>query len=310
MKSLLFVFFFTIITGTALAASSAVLLDVPAEAKARYVEAEALRAKEQFALSYPIYAELLQKHPSSFTVNYGYGLLLAQMKRFPESAETLKTALNLGKAKERMPDPSIWNTLGWVSIMSGNLDQALECFKTAKENPETYASLSDETKMKLHNNAGYALMLMDRYEEAKKEFYKAEQLGSEKAKLNIEKIDSLIETQKKQDPDIPGVFAVVVFSIRNKDGIDKAVLTQFERLHTAVPELDLKSAEEINVYLAKNGIYLLALGSNYSYAKAQVMLGNIKKTVPDAFVSSTTNWEPFRVGGQQPSAANAAPELQ
>jgi tetratricopeptide (TPR) repeat protein len=309
MKLRIFVFFAAvvlIIRGAAFAADPAVLLDVPAEAKAKYDEAEALRAKDKLNASYPIYAELLQKYSSSFSVNYGYGLLLAQMKRFPESGEALKIALNIGTAKEQILDPSIWNSIGWVAIMNGNFDQAIEYFKTAKNDPKTYASLREETKMKLHNNAGYALMLMDRYEEANEEFHKAELLGSEKAKENIEKIHSLIETQKKQDPDIPGVFTVVVLSVKNKDWLDKSIQSITGRIRSSAYGQELKDTDAIDVYLAKNGMYLLALGGNYSYAKAQRILEKVKKTAPDAFVSSTTNWEPYRIGANLPVPAAGA----
>ena len=261
--------------------------DIPAEAQSKYDKAEALRAQGQFNASFPIYEELLEKYSDNFSVNYGYGLLLAQMKRFPEAANALKTALNIGKTQEQMPDPSIWNSIGWVSLMNGDLDQAIEYFTTAKQDSNIYSSLSDETRMKLHNNSGYALMLMDRYEESKEDFKKAEELGSEKAKQNIEKVDSLIETQKKQNPDIPGVFAVVVLSIRDKERTQEAA----DRLRT---ELGLQKTETIDVYLAKNGMYLLAVKSNCSYAKAQATLKKVREKVPDAFVSSTTNWEPVQ----------------
>jgi hypothetical protein len=34
--------------------------------------------------------------------------------------------------------------------------------------------------------------------------------------------------------------------------------------------------------------------SNCSYAKAQATLKKVREKVPDAFVSSTTNWEPVQ----------------
>jgi len=299
MKPLFILFFLLLTAGLSCAASSPANLDIPIEAQAKYEEAEALRDKDQYNLSYPIYADLLQKYPSSFSINYGYGLLLAQMKRFQDSAEALKTALNIGKSKEQMPDPSIWNSIGWVALMNGNLDQAVEYFNVPKNNPAIYSKLNDETRMKLHNNAGYALMLMDRYEQAKEDFKKAEQLGSDKAKLNIEKIDSLIETQQRQDPNIPGVFTVVVFSVKNKDWLDRAIQTISGRLVSK----ELAELAGIDVYLAKNGLYMLTLGGSYSYVKAQGILEKIKKSVPDAFVSSTTNWEAYRIGGKQVSPA-------
>lgn len=295
-----------LLTQRAFAASDMVQLDIPAEAAAPFAEAEKYRDAEKFISSYSIYTELKQKYPGSFSIVYGYGRLLAQMKRFVESAEVLNSALKLGKSNAPLPDPSIYNTIGWVATMNGNFDLALEYFKKTSEDQKIYSRLSDETRMKLHNNTGYALMLLDRYEESMKEFRKAEQLGSEKAKANIEKVTSLIETQKKQNENIPGVFAVVVLSTRSTMDINKVVQTISSRLHGILPEQDLKT----NVYLAKTGLYFIALGGNYSYAKAQRIHGAVKNIIADAFVSSTTSWTPYSIGIEQVPAANALQQEQ
>jgi tetratricopeptide (TPR) repeat protein len=289
-----FVFFLLAALPVFAAADVAVQSDIPAEAAAQFAEAEAHRSQGKFNLSYPIYSELRKKYPNSFSAAYARSSLLAQMKLYRLSAEALQEALHIGLSKPQLPDPSIYNTMGWVAIMNGEFDQALEYFNKAKQ-PELYRRLSGATKMKLHNNTGYALMLLDRYEESLLEFAQAEKLGSDKAAENIEKVKSLIETQKKQDPNIPGVFAVVLLSTRHKERIDASVLSMSGRLST-VPEQDRK----INVYLAKNGMYFIVLGGNCSYAKAQAMLAQVRKTVADAFVSSTTSWEPYTIdGGQQ-----------
>jgi tetratricopeptide (TPR) repeat protein len=219
------------------------------------------------------------------------------MKEYQESAKILGAALKLGSSSGQLLDPSLYNTIGYVHIMQGDFDQALEYFKMATA-PEIYKRLSESSRMKLHNNTGYALMLADRYEESLDEFAKARALGSRKAVENIEKVKSLIETQEKQSPDLPGIFAVVIHSTRKKEQLDSLTHRLLEKLRSTVSQEKRQELDKPVVYVAKNGMYFIALASNSSYAKAQGLLSVIRKVISDAFISSTTNWEPYQIAGK------------
>ncbi|CAK8722648.1 hypothetical protein GCAAIG_12315 [Candidatus Electronema halotolerans] len=287
---------FIILLMQTVAAQEAVQIDVPAEAAAQFAAAEAYKDQNQFEQSQQIYSGLRTKYPNSFTIAYNYGRLLAQMKEYQKSAEVLAAALKTGEGRGQIPDPSIYNTIGYVHIMLGDFDQAIECFKTAAA-PKIYDLLADATQMKLRNNTGYALMLADRYEESLQEFTQAKQLGSRKAVDNIEKVKSLIETQEKQSPDIPGIFAVVIHSTKSKEQLNDITQALMEKIQPAASKNQQDLGKPV-VYLAKSGMYFITLASNSSYAKAQELLTTVRKVVNDAFVSSTTNWEPYQIAGE------------
>ena len=271
--------------------------DIPPEAEAQLAIAESYKNRDLLEQSQREYIELLKKYPNSFSIGYDYGRLLAQMKEYQASAEALGVALKLGSSSGQLLAPSLYNTIGYVHIMLGDFDQALEYFKMATA-PEIYKRLSESSKMKLHNNTGYALMLADRYEESLDEFAKARTLGSRKAVENIEKVKSLIETQEKQNPDLPGIFAVVIHSTRNKEQLDALTHRLLEELQSTVSKEKQQELDRPVVYIAQNGMYFIALASNSSYAKAQELLSVVRKVIADAFVSSTTNWVPYQIAGK------------
>ncbi|MCI5139296.1 MAG: hypothetical protein D3922_13005 [Candidatus Electrothrix sp. AR1] len=270
---------------------------MPSEAEDQLAVAESYKNRDLLEQSQQEYTELLKKYPNSFSIGYDYGRLLAQMEEYQESAKILGAALKLGSSSGQLLDPSLYNTMGYVHIMQGDFDQALEYFKMATA-PEIYKRLSESSRTKLHNNTGYALMLADRYEESLDEFAKARALGSRKAVENIEKVKSLIETQEKQSPDLPGIFAVVIHSTRNKEQLDALTRGLLEELQGTASKEKQQELNKPVVYVAQNGMYFIALASNSSYAKAQGLLSVVRKVITDAFVSSTTNWEPYQIAGK------------
>lgn len=221
------------------------------------------------------------------------------MKEYQESAKILEAALKLGSdSSGQLLDPSLYNTLGYVHLRMGEFDQALEYFKMATA-PEIYKRLSESTRMKIHNNTGFALMLIDRYEEALDEFAKARDMGSQIAVKNIDKVNSLIETQEKQNPDLPGIFAVVIHSTKSIKQLDTLASTLTEKIQKAAPKAKQQELNNPVIYVMNNGMYVITLASNSSYAKARALLAVVKKVIPDAFVSSTTNWELYQIAGAQ-----------
>ena len=290
-------FLFIVLLVQAVAAQEAVQIDVPAEAAAQFAAAEAWKDQNQLEQSQQVYSELRTKYPNSFTIAYNDGRLLAQMKEYQKSAEVLAAALKTGEGRGQIPDPSIYNTIGYIYIMLGDFDQAIECFNKAAA-PKIYERLSATTKMKLHNNTGIAMMLADRYEEALREFEQAKQLGSRKAVENIEKVKSLAETQEKQNPDLPGIFAVVIHSTKSKEQLNDITQALMEKIQPAVSKKQQEDLGKPVVYLAKSGMYFITLASNSSYAKAQELLATVRNVINDAFVSSTTNWEPYQIAGE------------
>ncbi|WPD23866.1 MAG: hypothetical protein SD837_04725 [Candidatus Electrothrix scaldis] len=297
MKRLIQLFALLLLVQVA-AAQDAVQDDVPAEAAAQLAVAETYKNRNLLEQSQQEYSELLKKYPNSFSIGYDYGRLLAQMKEYQESAKILGATLKNGSSSGQLLDPSLYNTIGYVHLQMGEFDQALEYFKMATA-PEIYRRLNEESRMKLHNNKGIALMSADRYEEALDEFAKARELGSQIAVKNIDKVNSRIETQEKQNPDLPGIFAVVIHSTKSIKQLDTLASTLTEKIQKTAPKEKQQELNNPVIYVMNNGMYVITLASNSSYAKARALLTVVKKVIPDAFVSSTTNWELYHISGAQ-----------
>lgn len=256
--------------------------DVSKELLPDYKLAEQARNNNNFGESFRIYTNLSKSQPDSFSISYGYGRLLAQMKLYADSEKVLNQAIS----SKKIFDPSIYNTFGWVLLMNNKYEFALEQFQKALDK-SIYDGLEQDIRMKLHNNAGITYMLLDRYEEAKKQFILAEQLGSIKAKENIEKVESLILVKKQADSNIPGVFSVVVGSTKSKDKLDEVRVTKAAKIGI--------SKTDLAVFISETGKYFIVFGSGYNYQKALDIKDNmIKKGINDAFVSSTTNWQSYK----------------
>lgn len=281
---------FTILIGllvTTTAFSSQTPSDIPTNLISEYASAEQSRNNGRLEESLKIYRSLWDAAPNSFSIAYGYGQLIAMLKLYTESEDILSKALIIGKNTPANLDPSIYNTYGWVLLMNNKYEAALEVFQTALVAP-TYEKLESSTRMKLHNNTGYTFMLLDRYEDSLVQFKLAKQLGSTKAEQNIEKVNSLILTKTENDPNLPGVFTVVVGSARYQDRIESVLAEKSKQIGVETSTLEVYSGEANRFFIVN--------GRNLSYQRAlETKQQMVAKGVQDAFVSSTTNWTPLTV---------------
>ena len=167
--------------------------DVPPEQQTTFAEAMKLRAtagKQEGA--YLLFTQVHAAAPGSFTVNYEYGRLLAQMKKYREASEVLDTAIKL---MDRLDtgELTVYNTKGFVLLMLNQYDQAIDFFRKEINSPK-FSKLPSEARMRVHNNAGLAHLNLNQYIEAQQHFEIARSLGSSLAKKNLEIIGSILET--------------------------------------------------------------------------------------------------------------------
>ncbi|MDM8540401.1 tetratricopeptide repeat protein [Desulfococcaceae bacterium HSG9] len=258
--------------------------DVPKKFKDKFSNAEKLRIDGEYKEALPIFTHLIVDAPKSVSILYSYGILLAEMKRYDESSKFLDKALEISAHGEN--DLQFLNTRGWVSIMLGEYEKALEYFDKAMSDSK-YNDISDLLKMKLHNNAGVAYWQSDRYDEAAKQFRLAKSSGSQLADKNLRMVESVLETINSKDINIPGVFAPVVGSSKYDFHIER----QKKRI-TIKLGIDQSI---LKVFISSNGRYLITQGNGgLSYPKARmIVLSAKKKGISDAFVSSTLNWTQF-----------------
>lgn len=255
--------------------------DVPLEQKAALAEAIKLRNGNDQDGALAKFKLLRTTVPNSFTINFEYGRLLAQMKRYHEASEVLDMAIKL---MDRVDTKylTIYNTKGFVLLMLNDFERALDFF-LMEINSSQFGIKSDSLRMKVHNNAGLACLQLDRYVEAQKHFLIAKELGSKLAEKNIEIISSILETARASNEDLPGIFTTAVGSVKNSS---QATV----RMNELALKLKVPSSNLL-LFKQSNGIYQITLGSNYSYRKAERLVKEARaKGVEDAFVASTTDW--------------------
>jgi tetratricopeptide (TPR) repeat protein len=256
-------------------------VDVPPELRAPLAEAMKLRSEGDQNGSSAAFKRLLAVAPNSFTINYEYGRLLAQMKRYRDASEALDSAIRLIDGRDTS-DLAVYNTKGFVLLMLNQSDQALDFFRMELGAPK-FSSLPAAARMKVHNNAGLAYLQLDRYVEAQQQFEIARALGSSLAMKNLEIIDSIVQTLKASSEDVPGIFAPVVGSAKRDTEIEVRIAAVAAKL--GVPSTSLR------LFKQGNGIYQIAQGANLSYRKAERLAKEARaKGIEDAFVASTAEW--------------------
>ena len=92
---------------------------------------------------------------------------------------------------------------------------------------------------------------------------------------------------------------MVIHSTRSIKQLDTLARTLTEKIQEAAPKEKQQALNNPVVYVTNNGMYVITLASNSSYAKARDLLAVVRKVIPDAFVSSTTNWELYHIAGAQ-----------
>ena len=256
-------------------------------------QAESLRQDKSYDAADEKYVLGLSIDPHNPELLYGYSRLLAQTNQLQKASEYIQKVINVSDSSHTA-FPNILNMAGWVHLMLGNVDKSIAFFSESKS-PGIYEKLDQSTKMKLHNNSGYAFMISGRYEESLTEFVAAKGLGSKKAALNIEKVRSLIETEKLGNPDISGIFAVVIASSKYEENVSKLI----EKANMKFPE----NQKTLRIFKAGDELFFVTIDSSLSYAKAtEVRDFAVSRGVTDAFISSTTTWSLFNPLGSTETA--------
>lgn len=255
--------------------------DVPPAQGAAFAEAMNLRSIGDHDAALSKFSLLRAAEPNSFTINYEYGRLLAQMKKYREASAALDVAIKLMDRVDTK-DLTVYNTKGFVLLMLNDFEQALVFFAKEIDSPR-FKSNSDASRMKVHNNAGLAYLQLDRYLDAQKQFEIAKALGSSLAKKNLEIIASILATVGAANENVPGIFAPAVGSVKNPS-------LATERSNEIASRLGV-SSDSLLLFRQGNGIFQITHGANYSYRKAERLVKEAKgKGIEDAFVASTTEW--------------------
>ncbi len=261
-------------------------LDVPDTCESDYSQALRTRRAGNLQDAAHLFHSVHEECGDSFDISFQYGRTLMMLREYDTAVEFLDGAIEIREryvkeSRQPVPDATVYNVRGFAAIMLEDFEDAVEFFGKGIDD-DSYESLPPETKMKLNNNAGIVYLALHRYEEAEEHFIRADKLGSTLARENLTKIKSIKDTLAEGDEDIPGIFAPVVWSVRDETRIGEVRGDVAAKLDTVV--------DNIHVYIMPNGRYALAHGSEYSYPKAKRLVDEARKEIYDAYVASVATW--------------------
>ncbi len=131
---------------------------------------------------------IVAEAPDNFRAQYNLGLSLAADARNEPALQALKQAELLYGAQAE-PDATIYNTLGWQLLQMG---QASEAIKYFEKGMALEGHLPANSRSRLLNNYGLALMQSLRYDDAEKMFQRAKtEFNNPLAARNLELIAAI-----------------------------------------------------------------------------------------------------------------------
>ncbi|WP_309646487.1 hypothetical protein [Phenylobacterium sp.] len=171
---------------TLLLVLAALCLAAPAAAQVDPFAAQLDRAKQvrisgDLGGSEQIVRAVLASSPGHFRANYTLGLI--QLDRGQANAGRLTLTATVDRLKgQPAPDPTIYNTLGWVQMRAGQFDKAEASFK---QGYAQQARLTPASRQKLLNNMALLSRLRGRDTDALKYTQEAVRAGSPQAQTTL-----------------------------------------------------------------------------------------------------------------------------
>jgi tetratricopeptide (TPR) repeat protein len=273
--------------------------DIKADLVPDFERALLLRQDEEFREAEQLLRKLQKEDADSFCISFALARLYAIEERFdfsiaelenllPADEDEIKSFLTYGETP--------WNTLGYLYIqreMFGNAERML----TIEIERSEFYTLDNTQKIKIYNNLGLSLLNMGQYDRARHYLDIAKALGSKLAVYNLDVLSSIVATLEADDETIPGIFALIVKSLRENDGVGRYIKSNECTEYAATISDTLNEAGEaegldIYVFERPDGMHHITLGAYVSYPRAQrIRQIAIKAGIDDAYISSVVNWK-------------------
>lgn len=137
--------------------------EIPQATVAEFENARSVRRAGDLAASVTQLKAVIATQPDYYLATYNLALALTDLKEFAEAETYYLKAIEIGKNK-KITDYSLYNSFGWMYLVSGDFVKAEEYFDIALENVEKIPTL--DGKRKLYNNAGLNYMYQRKYKKA------------------------------------------------------------------------------------------------------------------------------------------------
>ena len=172
--------------------------DIPEAASAQLQEAKLLRQKGQIKPAMEKLMAIIESYPEYYMAYYNLALAYSTAKDYQKAVGAFNKALDI-RDRKKIPEATIFNTMGVMYMYSGDNANAELMLKKAEQNVEL---LPEKSKGKLFNNLGVYYFNAGKYAESEKYFRIAwTRYASKSAKDNIkilEKMKSDVANMKKK----------------------------------------------------------------------------------------------------------------
>ena len=133
-------------------------------------------------------APVVKAEPDNYTAEFNLGLAYVGLGKTADGVDTLKKAKQLA-IEQKISDKQVFNSYGWALLVDGDFRKADSAFVDAESQ---WAQLDPQTKKKLLNNHGLALMYMGKYSDAEVYFNRAiNEFDNSQAKINLKRVQEL-----------------------------------------------------------------------------------------------------------------------
>lgn len=158
--------------------------------------ARSLRRQQDYDRAIEAFEDLVRAEPDYYRAHYNLGLAYADSGEYEKAIEALEEALTI-RNEERLPEYTIFNSIGWVHLLKGDYSAAERHFQAGLDQVER---LDDDSHLRVLNNLGLLYLYSGRYQEAQETLESAvEEFGSETASRSLE----LLQAVRKQAEDQP-----------------------------------------------------------------------------------------------------------
>lgn len=154
----------------------------------RIDQARSLMAAGETDSSIALLSKVVAESPENYRAQYNLGLSMALGGQDAQALVAFDSARKLFE-KGGQTDATIFNTYGWQLLRTGQVEAAIQQFESGLQH---FDSLSRNSKSRLLNNYGLALMQANRYSDAEAPLLRAaEEYGNPLAERNLQVVRTL-----------------------------------------------------------------------------------------------------------------------
>lgn len=181
--------------GTNSVAADRYQADIPQASVSAMETARSLRRAGDLETAATQLQTLLESQPDYYLATYNLALAFTDSKKYADAETYYLKAIAIAKSNN-ITDYSLYNSFGWMYLVSGNFIKAEEYFDVALNNIDKIPT--EDGKRKLYNNAGLNFIYLGKYKKAKEALeIAAAQYQSATATKNLRMLEN-IKARNKQ----------------------------------------------------------------------------------------------------------------